>query len=694
MDFSCCFDTGDEEYIVIEAEGAANLDADIVIEIDVVGDRNDNFEAAIDVDLDSDTENEAANDTGAADDIDWVVNNVTDDEAVRWNDDCVTEKDGVDETETDCAAEDCAERNTEVDAGGDTVIGSSADDDDDRGKNLDAVFDTETDAEFTIGSVTDFDATSDPGKYVFSNDVAASDTCTDPESCSDIDFEGDIDDSPECARDNGADGDANMDAVGTNGIDDSFDTHADGICDSSTEGKTVIDFNTDSDAVVDTDMDSGFDSKNEGTFACFRADHETVRNVGDKDTDNECETDIDVVFDNDTEGIACFETDAESDKGVVCNTDDCDADIDFVCDNKLDGDTVSDCNADTDTNDNAGKDDGRDIVTDAEYSDKDFVGDNDSDDDRDTVIDVECDTEIEGTTEKDFDGDSDTDAGSDTDDTSSDDAENEADGAVCETNRVEGMNRVVVGDSNADADTNATGNKENNVGTNIETVWDTDANAADDFNNVSSCDANSDPKDATNDDNGDTGSTNDCSRDMRFVVDHSDKWNADWDKDKEGVGETGTDGAADTGAERNIDTDASGDTDKVVDDNSALGSTTDKEKRSCCFDLDTESDTGTDVVLDNFGDGNTDSGLDVDSDIDVDSDNDNVSERVRDNDANSDTDKDAVDTDTDADFTTNFVAEFVTNSDTDEDVCSDTDADRDADCDSDTSDEIVGYTDK
>ena len=70
MDFSCCFDTGDEEYIVIEAEGAANLDADILIEIVVVGDRNDNFEPAIDVDLDSDTEKEVANDTGAADDID------------------------------------------------------------------------------------------------------------------------------------------------------------------------------------------------------------------------------------------------------------------------------------------------------------------------------------------------------------------------------------------------------------------------------------------------------------------------------------------------------------------------------------------------------------------------------------------------------------------------------------------------
>ena len=70
MDFSCCFDTGDQEYIVIEAEGAANLDSDVVIEKDVVGERNDNFEAAIDVDLDSDTENEAANDTGAADDID------------------------------------------------------------------------------------------------------------------------------------------------------------------------------------------------------------------------------------------------------------------------------------------------------------------------------------------------------------------------------------------------------------------------------------------------------------------------------------------------------------------------------------------------------------------------------------------------------------------------------------------------
>ena len=270
-----------------------------------------------------------------------------------------------------------------------------------------------------------------------------------------------------------------MDAVGTNGIDDSFDTHADGVCDSSTEGKTVFDFNVDSDAVVDTDRDSGFDSEKEGTFACFRPDHETVRNVGDMDTDNECETDMDVVFDNDTEGIACFETNADSDKGVVCNTDDRDPDIDFVCDNKLD--TLSDCNTDTDTNDNAGKDDGRDIATEAEYADKDFVGDNDIDDDRDTVIDVECDTEIEGTTEKDSDGDSDTDTGSDTDDTSSDDAENEADDAVCKADRVEGMNRGVVGDSNADADTNATGKKENNVG----------------------------------------------SREMGFVVDHSDKCDAD-----------------------------------------------------------------------------------------------------------------------------------------------------------------------
>ena len=70
MDFSCCCDTGNEEYFVIEAEGAASLNANIVLEIDVVGDRNDNFEATIDVDIDSDTENEAANNTGAADDID------------------------------------------------------------------------------------------------------------------------------------------------------------------------------------------------------------------------------------------------------------------------------------------------------------------------------------------------------------------------------------------------------------------------------------------------------------------------------------------------------------------------------------------------------------------------------------------------------------------------------------------------
>ena len=70
MDFSCCCDTGNEEYFVIEDEGAASLNANIVIEIDVVGDRNDTFEATIDVDIDSDTENEAANNTGAADDID------------------------------------------------------------------------------------------------------------------------------------------------------------------------------------------------------------------------------------------------------------------------------------------------------------------------------------------------------------------------------------------------------------------------------------------------------------------------------------------------------------------------------------------------------------------------------------------------------------------------------------------------
>ena len=355
-----------------------------------------------------------------------------------------------------------------MDAGGATVIGSSADNGDDRGKNLDAVFGTETDAEFTIGSVTDFDTKSDPGKDVVSSDVSEKDTCTDPDSCSDMDFEGDIDDSPECARDNGADGDANMDAVGTNGIDDSFDSDRGGVSNNPSEGKTLIVFNVDSDVDGDTDRDCGFDSEKDGTFACFRADHETVRNVGDGDADNECETDVDVVFDNDIEGTACFETDADSDKGVVCNTDDRDADIDFVCDNKLDGDTVSDCN--TGTDENTGKDDSRDIVTDAEYADKDFLGGIDTDDDRDTVIGVECDTEIEGTTEKDFDGDSDTDAGSDTDDTSSDDAENEADDAFCETSRVEGMNRGVVGDSNADANANANGDNENNVGTNNETV--------------------------------------------------------------------------------------------------------------------------------------------------------------------------------------------------------------------------------
>ena len=378
---------------------------------------------------------------------------MTDDEVVRWNDDCVSEKDGVDKTETDSAAEDCAE----------TVTGNSADIFGDRGKNLDAVGDTETDAEFTIGSVTDFDAKTDPGKDVVNNDVSKSDTCTEPDSCFDMDFEGDIDDSPECVRDNGADGDANMDAVGTNGVDDSFDSDRDGVSKNRSVGKTVIVFNVDSDVDVDTDRFSGFDSEKEGRFACFRADDETVRNVSDRDIENECETDMDVVFDNDIEGTACFETNADSDRGVVCNTDDRDADTDFVCDNKLDGDTVSDCNADNDTNENTGKDDCRDIVTDAEYADKDFVGGIDTDDDRDTVIDVVCDTDIEGTTEKDFDGDSDTDAGSDTDDTFSDDA-------ACETSRVEDMNRGVVGDSNADANANVNGDNENNVGTNTDTV--------------------------------------------------------------------------------------------------------------------------------------------------------------------------------------------------------------------------------
>ena len=170
---------------------------------------------------------------------------MTDDEAFRWNDDCVSEKDGVGKTETDSASEDCAEKNTVEDAGGDTVIGSSADNDDDRGKNLDAVGDTETDAEFTIGSVTDFDTKGEPRKDVVSSDTAESDTCADPDSCSDINFEGNIDDCSECARDNGADGDANMDAVSTNDIDDSFETDTDGVCDNNGEGRTVIDFNVD-----------------------------------------------------------------------------------------------------------------------------------------------------------------------------------------------------------------------------------------------------------------------------------------------------------------------------------------------------------------------------------------------------------------------------------------------------------------
>ena len=70
MDFSCCWDTGDKEYIIIEAEGAGNLDAEIVNEIAVVGDRNNNSEATIEIGFDSDTELEAVNGTNAADDID------------------------------------------------------------------------------------------------------------------------------------------------------------------------------------------------------------------------------------------------------------------------------------------------------------------------------------------------------------------------------------------------------------------------------------------------------------------------------------------------------------------------------------------------------------------------------------------------------------------------------------------------
>ena len=132
-----------------------------------------------------------------------------------------------------------------------------------------------------------------------------------------MDFDRDIDDSPLCARDNSADGDAMMDTVGANGIDDSFDTDSNGVCDNSSEGGAVIDFDMDSDADGDTDRDSGFDSEKEVRFACFVTDDETVRNVGDRDTDNECETDMDVVFDNDIEATACFETDADSDKGVA-----------------------------------------------------------------------------------------------------------------------------------------------------------------------------------------------------------------------------------------------------------------------------------------------------------------------------------------------------------------------------------------
>ena len=317
-----------------------------------------------------------------------------------------------------------------------------------------------------------------------------------------------------------------MDAVGTNGIDDSFDSDRDGVSKNRSVGKTVIVFNVDSDVDVDTDRYSGFDSEKEGRFACFRADDETVRNVGDRDIENECETDMDVVFDNDIEGTACFETNADSDSGVVCNTDDRDADIDFVCDNKLDGDTVSDCNADKDTNENTGKDDWRDIVTDAEYAGKDFVGGIDTDDDRDTVIDVVCDTDIEGTTEKDFDGDSDTDAGSDTDDTFSDDA-------ACETSRVEDMNRGVVGDSDADANANANGDNEINVGTNTDTVWDTDANVADDINNVSSRDSDSDAEDATE---GDV----DCKVDINADLEGNDQTAFDVSADNDTGGDNGT----------------------------------------------------------------------------------------------------------------------------------------------------------
>ena len=182
------------------------------------------------------------------------------------------------------------------------------------------------------------------------NDVLESDTCTDPDSCSDMDFDADIDDSLECTRGNDADGNGNMDVVGTNGIDNSFDTDTAGVCDNNSEGDTVIDFNMDSDADGDTGRDSGCDSEKEVRFAGFRTDGEPVRNVGDRDTDNDCETDMDVVFDNDIEGTVCFETDVDSDKGLVCNTDDRVAETDVGCDIDNNPELVRDSRIDSDTN--------------------------------------------------------------------------------------------------------------------------------------------------------------------------------------------------------------------------------------------------------------------------------------------------------------------------------------------------------
>ena len=562
---------------VNDASGLGSGDMDDTgsdVSLDTVNDVNANADDFVDSDSSNDIDKNAADDgpsdtfTGCGDgtvrksdsDTDKGVND-TDIDADGSNDDIVVVVDDANDAEADIDTsdldagtvieEDVAENNSRGDPDtNDDAIGTKIDDTEMEGiidvnsndviDNEDFDFDLINEEDGDTGSNTDCSSEVDDVEETASDGVTGTDVDTSLDFCCDT-------------------GDEKYIVIETKGavnLDANIVIELDVVGDSTDNFGAAIDVDFDS----DTDRDSGCESEKEVRLAGFVTDDETVRNVGDRDTDNECETDIDVVFDNDIEGTACFETDADSDKGLVCNTDDRVAETDVGCDIDNNPELVRDSRTDSDTNVDFSTNSKEKIVC------VDFGSVTDTADG--AALDADCDNDasdgVVGDTDNEATADTDDISGTETDELGENDAdrlsgkgvfgilmyavgdtvadcvtgtatdgdnETDADGAGdndCEANRVVSFpsDRDTDGTSDVDAGTvidedvaenNSRGDPDTNsdvIGTKID---DTEMKGVIDVNSNDAIDDGALYFDAINDEDGDTGSNTDCSTELDNV---------------------------------------------------------------------------------------------------------------------------------------------------------------------------------